>query len=152
MLVGTHQRLATTANFNVSADSTNLERVEKFKYLGVFLDHTLSWKEHISYIVSKISSRLRMIRRARKVLPRSACITLYNSMVLPIFDYCANVWDSCGTGNKDYLERLQGHATMTKPTIPKPTIPEGLSKTRLGLQGTEQSCTNLSPLGFHARA
>ena len=34
----------------------------------------------------------------------------------------------------------------------KPTIPEGLSKMRLGLQGTEQSCTNLSPLGFHACA
>ena len=41
MLVGTHQRLTTIANFNVSAYSTNLERVENFKYLGVFLDHTL---------------------------------------------------------------------------------------------------------------
>ena len=45
MLIGTHQRLATTANFNVSADSTNLEQVQKFKYLGIFLDHTLLWKE-----------------------------------------------------------------------------------------------------------
>ena len=34
-----------------------LELVEKFKYLRVLLDQTLSWKDHIDYIGSKISSR-----------------------------------------------------------------------------------------------
>ena len=28
-----------------------------------------------------------MLRRARKVIPRESCITLYNAMMLPIFDY-----------------------------------------------------------------
>ena len=78
MLIGTHQRLATTANFNVSADSTNLEQVQKFKYLGIFLDHTLLWKEHISYIGSKISSRLGMIRTERA----KSC---HDQLVLEIF-------------------------------------------------------------------
>ena len=47
-----------------------------------------------------------MLRKARKILPRNACMTLYNAIVLPLFDYCCNVWDSCGLGSKAYLQKL----------------------------------------------
>ena len=47
-----------------------------------------------------------MLRRARKVIPKEACITLFNAMVLPLFDYCCVVWDGCGQGNKIYLDCL----------------------------------------------
>ena len=56
-------------------------------------------------MVKKISSRLAVLRRARKALPKSACVTLYNTMVLPLFDYCTVVWDSCGQGSKSYLDK-----------------------------------------------
>ena len=50
---------------------------------------------------------LGMLRRARKILPRSAYITLYNAMVLPlsIVDG-ACVIGSCGKDHKDYLDKL----------------------------------------------
>ena len=51
-----------------------------------------------------------MLRKARKVLPRDACLTLFNAMVLPLFDYCCVVWDSCGQGNKNFLDRLYRRA------------------------------------------
>ena len=51
------------------------------------MDETLSWKEHLSLLGKKVSSRLALMRRARKVLPKSTCITLYNAIVLPLFDY-----------------------------------------------------------------
>ena len=47
-----------------------------------------------------------MIRRARKDIPDEACITLFNAMVLPLFDYCCCVRDGCGQENKNYLDRL----------------------------------------------
>ena len=53
-----------------------------------------------------MSSRLGMIGRARKVIPQGTCITLFNAMVLPFFDYCCCVWDGCGQGNKNYFDRL----------------------------------------------
>ena len=56
---------------------------------------------------SEIKSRPALVlRRARKVIPKEACITLFNAMVLPLFDYCCVVWDGCGQGNKNYLDRL----------------------------------------------
>ena len=64
----------------------------------------------MDYIGRKVSARLGMLRRARKVISRESCITLYNAMVLPIFDYCATIWDSCGRTNRDYLEKLHRRA------------------------------------------
>ena len=93
MLLGTHQRLAKVNDFCVSANSATIGRVYQFKYLGLVLDTTLSWNDHIDHISSKISSCLGMLWKARKVIPRDACITLYNAMILPIFDYCSAVWD-----------------------------------------------------------
>ena len=74
------------------------------------LDDTLSWKDHTEYIGNKISSRLGVLRRARKVLPKPTCLILYNTIVLPLFDYCSPVWDSCGAGSKDYLDKLNRRA------------------------------------------
>ena len=106
MLMGTHQKLSSVQSFTVSVNDKDLERVYIFKYLGVILDPCLTWNEHIEHIGNKISSRLGMLRRARKVIPKEACITLFNAMVLPLFDYCCVVWDGCNQGNMNYLDRL----------------------------------------------
>ena len=43
-------------------------------------------------------------------MPRESCISLYNAMILPIFDYCAVIWDSCNKANRDYLDKLHRRA------------------------------------------
>ena len=106
MLVDTHQRTAEADDLVIEISNTRLERVNKFKFLGVLLDNTLSWKDHIEYIGNKISSRLEVLRRARKVLPKPTCQMLYNTLVLPLFDFCSPIWDSCGVGSKAYLDKL----------------------------------------------
>jgi len=57
MLVGTYQRIAEAEDLVIEISNTRLETVNEFKYLGVLLDNTLSWKDHIEYISNKISSR-----------------------------------------------------------------------------------------------
>ena len=58
MLVGTHQRTIEADDLVIEISNTCLKRVNKFKYLGVLPDNTLSWKDYIEYIGNKISSRL----------------------------------------------------------------------------------------------
>ena len=38
---------------------------------------------------------------------------LYNTLVLPLFDYFSPVWDSCGVGSKAYLDKLNRRAACT---------------------------------------
>ena len=54
MLVGTHQRTAEADDLVIEISNTRLERVNKFKYLGVLPDNTLSWKDHVEYVGNKI--------------------------------------------------------------------------------------------------
>ena len=65
MLVGTHQSTAEADNLVLEISNTRLERVNKFKYLGVLLNNTLSWKDHIEYIGNKISPYLFCVERVR---------------------------------------------------------------------------------------
>ena len=44
------------------------------------------------------------------MLPKSTCLTLYNTLILPLFDYCSFVWDSCGLGDKTHSEKLNRRA------------------------------------------
>ena len=37
---------------------TNIEQVHHTKFLGVIIDSTLSWKNHIDYICSKVSKNI----------------------------------------------------------------------------------------------
>ena len=65
MLIGTHQSTTDADNLVIEISNTRLERVNKFKYLGVLLNNTLSWKDHIEYISNKISSCLFCVERVR---------------------------------------------------------------------------------------
>ena len=64
------------------------------------------WNYHIDYIGRKISAELGILRKARMVIPRESCLTLYNAMILPVFDYCVVVWDSCSKADREYLDKL----------------------------------------------
>ena len=77
MLTGTHQGLALVDIFTVRAGNTVLSRVYQLKYLGVMLDPYLSWNDHIDYIGQKISAKLGMLRKARKLIPRESS---YNTL------------------------------------------------------------------------
>ena len=65
MLVGTHQRTAEAEDLVIEIHNTRLERVNKFKYVGVLLDNTLTWRDHVEYIGNKTSSSLFCIERIR---------------------------------------------------------------------------------------
>ena len=72
-----------------------LTQVNKAKYLGVYTDENLTWKDHVSYIscilsimyliyhVSyislKITRGLEVMNRVRKIVSRHLLITLYNT-------------------------------------------------------------------------
>lgn len=53
-----------------------------------------------------------MLGKARKVSQRKACITLYNSMVLPPLDYCSCIWDGCRSYNLTPWTNSKGPDSM----------------------------------------
>ena len=52
----------------------------------------MTWQAHISWIVNKLNQRLRVLRRVKLMLSLQYRLTLYNSLVLPLFDYGDIFW------------------------------------------------------------
>ena len=51
-----------------------------------------------------------MLRRMRKVVPKTALIKVYNAIILPHFDYSSLVWDNCSDYPINKLQKLQNRA------------------------------------------
>ena len=63
-----------------------------FKCLGITLNQTLSWSDHIEALFTKVNQRLGIKRRVKHLLTVESRRTLVNSLVMPIFDYADFVW------------------------------------------------------------
>ena len=92
--------------FHFFFNSTELEIVPDYKYLGIYLSRTYSYikaKKHIAEQANKaLFSLLKKIRTLD--LSFDLQITLFNKTVKPILLYGCEIW---GHGNLDILERIQ---------------------------------------------
>ena len=107
MVFGNIHVLKKFSDINLNYDNAAIERVNKFKYLGVILDPLLSWCEHIDYVSSTISKRIGVIRRVKFYLPANTLNMLANALVFPHFDYCSPVWSNCKAEFSNSLQILQ---------------------------------------------
>ena len=107
MIFGTNNALRNFDDISLNYGNDIIERVYKFKYLGVIFDPTLAWNEHVDYISSVVSKRIGVIRRVKFYLPPATLSLLANSLVFPHFDYCSPVWTNCISEISNSLQILQ---------------------------------------------
>ncbi|CDQ98814.1 unnamed protein product, partial [Oncorhynchus mykiss] len=68
-------------------DGSDLEYVDIYKYLGVWLDCKLSFQTHIKHLQSKIKSRVGFLFRNKASFTHPAKLTLVKLTILPILDF-----------------------------------------------------------------
>ncbi|KAJ3595812.1 hypothetical protein NHX12_002226 [Muraenolepis orangiensis] len=79
----------------VRVDNKCLEVQQAPKYLGVRLDRTLSFKQHLEEVKAKVTSRVALIRRLAGTTLGASAKTLRISTQALVFsaaEYCAPVW------------------------------------------------------------
>ena len=114
VLFGTHQKL-NQYDFDTMSDiylgDQILNRKPYYKYLGIYLDQTLSFNEHFTRLINKVSSQLAMLSRIRNNLTVYACEKVFSTMIMPKLDYCDFVWNTNLPQSKYHrLEGLQKRA------------------------------------------
>ena len=77
------------------------------KYLGVYVDESLTWSKHIEEITKKITAGISALKRLRGFASRDVLVSVYNALIMPHFDYCCEVWDSLlGSVLAERLQKL----------------------------------------------
>ena len=83
------------SKFKVNINKQNIQQVEEFKYLGVIIDHKLTWSKHIEYLRTKISQAAGIMKKTISVVPLRANMLLYNSLVDSYLRYGNLSWGTC---------------------------------------------------------
>ena len=95
------------------------------RYLGVNIDSSLDWKEHIKVLSFKVSRAIGFVKHARNFLPRDTLKTVYTGIVEPHFRYCCSVLGCCGKTDRSQLQKLQNPAAriVTNSNYDAPSKP-----------------------------
>ena len=109
MLIHSNRR-KSLSSLSIHLDDTPIEQVRCYKFLGVKVNDTLSWEDHIQYISTKVSRGITLLRHLARFLPRRALCYYYNAYILPQFSYADSVWNTCTRAQSIKLERLQNFA------------------------------------------
>ena len=81
-----------------TSEGLELEVVTSYKYLGVWLDGTLSFSQHISKLQAKVKSRLGFLYRNRSSFTPAAKLTLIQMTILCMLDYGDVIYTLVGKG------------------------------------------------------
>ena len=117
MVLGSRPKLKKISNNVAEAPcfvigETNIEIVQKTKYLGTMVDQHLVLEEHTKFLLGKISRVLRFLQYAKKFLPMQTLNLIYKGIVEPHFRYCCSVWGCCGESREETLQKLQNRTAI----------------------------------------
>ena len=102
---------------HLQAGDSPLRPVVSEKDLGVKVDRSLDFSDHVRDRVAKARSVLGVIARCFRLLDSSSFLLLYKSLVRPHLEYCSPVWGSVGFGISDLIESVQRRATRLVPAL-----------------------------------
>ena len=83
---------------------------ESIKFLGVFLDENLTWKDHIRYLENKIAKNLGLLFRSKPYLTKKCLLSLYHSYIYTYISYANIAWESTYISNLKKMNSQQKHA------------------------------------------
>jgi hypothetical protein len=111
MLIGSQQRLDKILETpNILYGEHQIKRVREKTFLGLTIDDQLKWNRHNDEQCKKISKSIALLRKAKDFASQEELVTIYNSFVLPHFNYCSTIWNDNNKSHIDKLWKLQKRA------------------------------------------
>ena len=84
-----------------------MEQCESYKYLGIYIDENLSWKEHVRYLCEKLSKMCGIFSKLRHCCNRELLRVVYFALVDSHLQYCNIIWGNASEKILKPLIKLQ---------------------------------------------
>ena len=100
-------------SFDQKINSQKLPKSESTKYLDVYLDNKLSWKNHVKHTINKVNQRLRLIKQLAGATwgsTQEAINTTYKTYIKPLMKYGSAVLVTASNSTLQALETTQNNA------------------------------------------
>ena len=70
----------------------DIKMVETTKFLGILLDHKLTWKTHLQHVINKLKRNINMLKIGQKFLSTHSKKLIYFAQIQSHFCYGLSVW------------------------------------------------------------
>ena len=121
MIIGKTKRQRLSAqsdDIEIRIDDQIIKRVDKTKSSGLTIDAQLSQGKHVEEFCKKVSLAIGALKRVQPFISKETAIQIYNTLIMPHFDYCIPVWDCLSGYLSDKLQKLQNHAARVITKFP----------------------------------
>jgi len=112
MIVKSARKRDGQINIKIPTDynsEISIERKNCIKYLGVMIDDSISWKQHISFVCSRISRNTGIIAKLRHFLSVNQLKQIYYNLIYPYLSYAIMAWGSAYTSHITKIQSKQNH-------------------------------------------
>ena len=99
--------------FSICLDNIEIKQAHHTKYLGVIINDKLDWKDHVSFLKSKLSRSSYIIWKLKPFVDRATLKSVYYSLVYSHLHYCISSWGSASQSNINSLVTLQKRIIRT---------------------------------------
>ena len=87
----------------VQCDHIDISNPTETKFLGLIIDETLSWNQHINSIASKLCSAYYVLRNLKPIVPQSTLKAIYYAYFHSILSYGIILWGNSSNVNELFI-------------------------------------------------
>ena len=120
----------------ISIEGHEIKYSTNIKYLGLQIDSSLSWNQHVRLTKSKILPQVYHFARIRQFITRQLALQFYTSIIRPKLEYASATTYNISATNIQILETLQNRCMRIITKAPPRTSSE-LLRTQLNLPTLE---------------
>ena len=81
-------------SLNINIEGVPLVNEHHVKFLGVWLDDCLTWKEHSNTVLNRVKVNHKLLTNAKNMLDEKSLMAIYNVHIYRHLSYCLVVWGS----------------------------------------------------------
>ena len=81
-------------NFSLSFLNHKLEKVDKCKFLGIYINSNLDWNDQLLHVKKLVSQAIGTLYALKSVVPQKILRSVYFALVQPYFVYTMPIWAS----------------------------------------------------------
>ena len=107
VIFGLKSQIKNLVGIDINIDRRPIDRVTSYKYLGVTLDATLNYNNHLNNCLSLASHNIFLLSKIRKYITFEAATRIYKTMILPIVEYVDILYDGSNLYLLNKLQTLQ---------------------------------------------
>ena len=98
------QKRVVLQNFQLHVGGHKFSNTDCVKYLGVFIDNEITWKEQVCHVVNKLANAARILSKMRHYVNKKTLVKLCYSFAYLHLKYGILAW---GTAANDLLQKVQ---------------------------------------------